>query len=241
MCDTRTHLLDTAERLFQENGVEAVSLRTIVREAGQRNQSALQYHFGDRNGLMRALLDRRALQIEARRQQLVEAAAAQLNTLDLRAIFALFARAPFLLCREQADFREFLAQFGPRLLADAPTLNFDRKVHKRSRNTKSSVADSTGLRPVTSLPSFETLRQLLKEKLRGSDQELMSLRLENAQGLILLALSRRARLGGSFRGRKAEVFFNNLIDQVAGMLSAPVSAATHKAVTGGVASAGDPQ
>lgn len=40
-------------------------------------------------------------------------------------------------------------------------------------------------------------------------------------------MSGRARRGERFTGREAELFFKNLVDQVAGMLAAPVSAETH--------------
>ncbi|MBP6382754.1 MAG: helix-turn-helix transcriptional regulator, partial [Pseudomonadales bacterium] len=44
---TRKRILDTAERLFGERGVAAVSLRDINRAAGI-SQGVLHYHFGGR-------------------------------------------------------------------------------------------------------------------------------------------------------------------------------------------------
>ena len=55
---TRERILDAAERLWGERGVEGVSLREIRIAAGQRNSSALQFHFGGREGLLGALADR---------------------------------------------------------------------------------------------------------------------------------------------------------------------------------------
>src|SRR3546814_5693299 len=46
--DARTRILDAAGALIAERGLEGVSLREITREAGQKNTTALQYHFGDR-------------------------------------------------------------------------------------------------------------------------------------------------------------------------------------------------
>jgi AcrR family transcriptional regulator len=62
---TRERLLDTAERLWGERGVEGVSLREIRIAAGQRNSSALQFHFGDRSGLLLALAQRHMPRIAA--------------------------------------------------------------------------------------------------------------------------------------------------------------------------------
>ena len=66
---TAAHLLDVAERLFARRGIDAVSLREIVRESGQNNLSAAHYHFGSRQALMGALLARRIRAINAVRHQ----------------------------------------------------------------------------------------------------------------------------------------------------------------------------
>ncbi|WP_168159978.1 TetR/AcrR family transcriptional regulator [Steroidobacter denitrificans] len=62
--------MDTAERLFAERGIEAVSLRTINAEAGY-SVAALHYHFGTRDGLIRALLERAQPPIFACREQML--------------------------------------------------------------------------------------------------------------------------------------------------------------------------
>ena len=70
---TKLDLILTAERLFVEQGIDAVSLRQIVREAGQRNETALQYHFNGRNGLLKALLEYRMKPVNERRLALLTA------------------------------------------------------------------------------------------------------------------------------------------------------------------------
>lgn len=65
-------ILDTAERLFAEQGMEAVSLRSINTEAGY-SVAALHYHFGSREGLIGELLERRQDPILSRRQVLLDA------------------------------------------------------------------------------------------------------------------------------------------------------------------------
>ncbi len=54
---TRDRLLDAAERLFLEKGVDRVSVRAVNAEAGL-NPGAVHYHFGSREGLVSALLER---------------------------------------------------------------------------------------------------------------------------------------------------------------------------------------
>jgi len=55
---TRVALLDAAERLFSQNGIEGTSVREIIKEAGA-NLGAINYHFGTK--------DRLALEVFARR------------------------------------------------------------------------------------------------------------------------------------------------------------------------------
>jgi AcrR family transcriptional regulator len=55
---TRESLLDAAESLFSEHGVQAASLRAITQRAGA-NLAAVHYHFGSKQGLVRAVFQRR--------------------------------------------------------------------------------------------------------------------------------------------------------------------------------------
>jgi AcrR family transcriptional regulator len=71
---TRDKLLDAAARLLAERGVDNVSINEIVRSAGQRNASAVQYHFGNRNEVLRAVLARHVPALAVRRRQLLERA-----------------------------------------------------------------------------------------------------------------------------------------------------------------------
>ena len=71
--DTRDRLIAAAEELFAANGIEAVSLREIVRASGARNTTALQYHFGDRAGLVRAVLEKHHLDVDTRRHAMLDA------------------------------------------------------------------------------------------------------------------------------------------------------------------------
>ncbi len=72
MTDTRARLLETAERLFAERGVDGVSLREINRESGARNAVALQYHFVDRAGVLEAIFLKHDPAIEASRHALLD-------------------------------------------------------------------------------------------------------------------------------------------------------------------------
>jgi AcrR family transcriptional regulator len=70
---TRERIVAAAEALFAARGVEDVSLIEIGKAAGQRNRSAVQYHFGDKAGLIHAILDKHTPGIEVRRHALLDA------------------------------------------------------------------------------------------------------------------------------------------------------------------------
>ena len=72
----RIRILEAAERLFAEFGIEGVSLRQIAAAAGQRNTSAVAYHFGSKPGLVAALYEWRMTPINARRLEMLAAAQA---------------------------------------------------------------------------------------------------------------------------------------------------------------------
>ncbi|MCB1035567.1 MAG: TetR family transcriptional regulator [Acidobacteria bacterium] len=75
---TREALLDAAEELFLERGIDAASLRAVTSRAGA-NLAAVSYHFGGKEGLVQAVFDRRLRPVNEARLRLlsqVEAAAA---------------------------------------------------------------------------------------------------------------------------------------------------------------------
>ncbi|MER5997735.1 helix-turn-helix domain-containing protein [Nonomuraea angiospora] len=67
----RDKLMHTAERLYAEHGFANVSIRMIREAAGQRNKSAVQYHFSTRDELIQAILARHAAEIDRLRAPMV--------------------------------------------------------------------------------------------------------------------------------------------------------------------------
>jgi AcrR family transcriptional regulator len=71
---TRAALLDAAARAFARDGVFNASLIDITRQAGQGNRAALRYHFGSRDGVLCAVIQRHAEFLAHREGELLEAA-----------------------------------------------------------------------------------------------------------------------------------------------------------------------
>jgi len=57
--DTRERLLNAAEQLFAEHGVSGTTLRALTKAANV-NLAAVHYHFGGKEGLLDAVVERRA-------------------------------------------------------------------------------------------------------------------------------------------------------------------------------------
>ena len=71
----RNTMVDAAERLMAERGIDAVPLRDVLEAAGQRNKSAAHYHFGSREGLIRGIIETRMAPIDDARRELLANAA----------------------------------------------------------------------------------------------------------------------------------------------------------------------
>lgn len=72
---TRAALLDAAAKLFAEQGVDGVSIRAVNAEAGLA-PAAVHYHFGNKDGLLNAVLMRDGEPVRERIHHLAEALAA---------------------------------------------------------------------------------------------------------------------------------------------------------------------
>ncbi len=75
MLDTKHKILETAERLFAEQGYSATSMRHIIAEAGV-NLAAIHYHFGSKEDLLDELVARRVGPVNRERVAALERCAA---------------------------------------------------------------------------------------------------------------------------------------------------------------------
>jgi hypothetical protein len=94
-----------------------------------------------------------------------------------------------------------LAPFGARFIA--------------SNQTMLLVEQITG--------SVKTMTKMIIDETEGMKLSLLLMRLENANALWLIALTRMAQGSDSFTGKKAELVIENLLDQLEAMTIAPVS------------------
>ncbi len=71
MTDTKSKILDTAERLIAEQGFAATSLRQIIAEAGV-NLASVHYHFGSKEELLDHVIARKAAGVNQERLALLQ-------------------------------------------------------------------------------------------------------------------------------------------------------------------------
>ena len=75
---THNRILDAAERLFAESGVAGTSVRAITDQA-QVNVAAVNYHFGSKENLVRAVIARRLAGLEEARNAALDDLEASAN------------------------------------------------------------------------------------------------------------------------------------------------------------------
>ncbi|WP_417516840.1 TetR/AcrR family transcriptional regulator [Minwuia sp.] len=81
--ETRLALILAAERIFAEEGISNTSLRRINQVAGQRNESAIHYYFGSREGVVAAILEHRTGPINTARVDMIRSATERRGDLPL--------------------------------------------------------------------------------------------------------------------------------------------------------------
>lgn len=76
---TRDRFITVAQEMFAERSIDSVSLNEITVAAQQKNRNALQYHFGGRDGLLQAIIDRHATRVHDLRKTWLQSSDALSN------------------------------------------------------------------------------------------------------------------------------------------------------------------
>ena len=112
--DTRGRILDAAEALFACHGIDGTSMRLITSRAGA-NLAAVNYHFGGKDGLVRAVFQRRLAELNRRRLAALDALEAQVAGTPLRPsriLDAYFGTALEMAADEAGGGRHFMRLLG---------------------------------------------------------------------------------------------------------------------------------
>ncbi|GLB63563.1 hypothetical protein NCCP2495_14420 [Dietzia sp. NCCP-2495] len=124
--DAKSLMVNVAEELIGARGLDNVSMRDVATAAGQRNNSAVQYHFGSRDGLITQILRRRLVALDTeRKRRLAEVDEVGLGT-DLTALVHVLFDPMVDLLRaspEATHYARFLQRVGPVFGPAVPEVN----------------------------------------------------------------------------------------------------------------------
>lgn len=196
---TRAALVSAAERLFAAQGIDRVSLREINRASGARNAVALQYHFEDRGGIVRAVMAKHYPQVDAERHRLLDAYEAGDD--DLRRLGEALVLPSAAKLGDPDGGREYLQ-------ISAELLN-----RPRPRPVEEAPEDSSD--------SINRWRGLV-EPFLGHD----ATRLHRRFTAIRFSAAELGRRAASGPHRDDRLFVSQLVDLVVALLVAPVSPST---------------
>ena len=194
---TRTRLVETAERLFAERGIDAVSVTEILEAAGHRNKNAVHYHFGGKDGLTVAIAEHRSGALNLRRAALLAEIRAQGREHDLQALSrTLVLPLAELLEDKDNHFLGFLARY-----------HLDRSRRQLVESVDPRVTESYR-------DAFARIRIA-----SGLSRQHLNVRFSIALDMLFTALAGRHAQERSPEGRivpSREVFIDNLVACVAG-------------------------
>jgi AcrR family transcriptional regulator len=199
---TQKAILDTAERLFAEQGVYVVSNRQISEAAGQGNTAVVGYHFGTKADLVLAVVRRFTLEVEEFRQQMLKEVAGSTELRDWVAC----AVHPYTEHLARHEPPTWFYRFAAQVMTD-PALR-DIMVTEAS--------DSPSIREVWSG---------LTRCLSGLPRRVRAQRDDLASHAIVHACAERERelAGGVPAPQRTDDWASGLIDALVGLWSAPVT------------------
>jgi AcrR family transcriptional regulator len=196
--ETKARLVREAERLFARRGVWQVTVREITQAAGQRNVSALNYHFGSREGILDAILVRHGDPTDAARGEHLAAVGRDASSRDLMAALVV-PYASHLGTPEGRDYLRIVAQLTGQF------------------STWRDANPGVG-------PWLIEILGILEERPAEVPAGLRRERVVEVIMLMTSALSERARAIESGRALELDepTFVANLTDVLVGILEAPV-------------------
>jgi len=199
---TKERLLREAERLFARRGLYQVTVREITEAAEQRNVSALNYHFGSREGLLDAILVRHGDPTDVARGERLAAIGRDAPSRELVAALVV-PYAAHLARPAGRDYLRIVAQLSARF------------------NTWRDPARGTG-------PFLREILDILEARPPDVAPAVRRERVVEMIMLMTVAMAERARVIESVH-RTPELdeptFVENLTDVLVGVLEAPVRGA----------------
>jgi AcrR family transcriptional regulator len=205
----RQQLIEAAERLFAADGIDAVSLRQINVAAGQKNSSAAHYHFGSKDALILAIYGSRMANVNVRREATIDTLESAGKQNDIRILIEAIVQ-PIVDEIDADDSGPHYIGFMAQAMGH-PQLDLEALWQQENNS------------------GLVRLLGLLRKALPHLTGPLFGQRFGLAFEQIIHSLADRERLRDTAFTRfevNSRLFVNNLIDSIAGGMSAPISAQT---------------
>jgi AcrR family transcriptional regulator len=202
-------LIVATERLLAEKSTENVSLREITERAGVSNNSAIQYHFGSREGLEKAVRDYRLPKVNERREAYLDELEKADQLDDLRKLVGAIVYPMSHELRPRPEGNYYLRYRAARYREGATAADVD----------------------IPAASGWARAEKLMQQTLSYLPDLVVSFRIEQMRNMALGGLaSLESRLPDVSEAETA-LRIELLIDAIAGALNCPVSSDANRLLT----------
>jgi len=200
---TRIRIMEAAEILFADRGIDGVALREIAAAAGQGNNTAVQYHFGSKEQLVYDIFDYRSQMFEPLRDEMLGKAERAGQIANPRTLLQVLVLPHLTICDDNGahPYSAFLAQYLTRSRAEGISHPYDR--------------------PDAPVPALRRVRTLLAKSCEHVPPAPFRLRV----GLVkLMFLNMLMRRDSGFPTAEQGITLNTLVDDTLDMMTAALVA-----------------
>lgn len=208
---TRIKLITTAETMFADRGIDAVSLNEIRLAAGQSNAAVVNYHFGSKQDLLKAILEHRLERIEGDRGRILDEALSGDQPVAVRRLLEALILPQVSSVERGERHVELVAQLLFR-----------------------GYGEAGGHAWILADPSLtehgQQLNQLIWQHLSHLPEAVATARLRFVYTSCLNAVADHQRQRATADAPPTAIFVSNLIDSLTAVICAPASAETLEAL-----------
>jgi AcrR family transcriptional regulator len=200
---TRVKIMEAAERLFAEGGIDGIALREIAVAADQANNTAVQYHFGSKENLVYEIFKYRTHLFEAQRAEMLERAERAGRLMDARVLLEVLCLPHLSIADENGahPYSAFLAQYLTRSRADGIRHPYDD--------------------PEVLMPALRRVRSLIVQRVHYLPPRLLRLRVSLCKLMFLNMLMRR---DNGFPRPDEDISLRKLVDDTLTLMTAALTA-----------------
>lgn len=169
---TRVKIMQAAEALFADRGIDGVALREIAAAAGQGNNTAVQYHFGSKEQLVYEIFDWRSNLFEPQRAEMLAVAEAANQLSNAKVLLQVMCLPHLSIADDQGahPYSAFLAQYLTRARASGIGHPYDD--------------------PEVPVPALRRVRRLIVERVAYVPPDVLRLRVGLCKLMFLNMLMR---------------------------------------------------